>query len=230
MPKIVRMVVEVIEDLCTGCNLCSRVCPTAAFTLRDRLPSEAGTSRMIVELDHSACYNAQRCLEVCPHEALLMKELDEPFLVGADIHAADQAAIEALCAKTGIPSAAPVCPCTGTTMGELAAAILQGANTPEKLSLATGVRTGCSELCMHPVLVILAAAGHADAPKYPKGYQWYAAAPSLFQHVGADGKLPQALKDKYPEYRLDEEIADLGRLRALSAIQMPANDEAGESK
>ena len=228
MPKIVRMVVEVIDELCTGCNLCSRVCPTAAFTLRDRLSSEAGTSRMIVELDHAACYNAQRCLEVCPHEALLMKSLDEPFTVGTDLGTLDNAAVDALCAKTGIPAAAPVCPCTGTTMGELAAAILQGAHTPEKLSLATGVRTGCSELCMHPVLVILAAAGHADAPKYPKGYQWYAAAPSLFQHVGADGKLPQALKDRYPEYRLDEEIADLARLRTLAASEAATKNGPGD--
>lgn len=230
MPKIVRMVVEVIDDLCTGCNLCSRVCPTAAFTLRDRLPSEAGTSRMIVELDHAACLNAQRCLEVCPHEALLMKELDAPFSVGVDMQTVDSAAVEALCAKTGTPSNTAVCPCTGTTLGELAAAIIGGADTPEKLSLATGVRTGCSELCMHPVLMILAAAGHADAPKFPKGYQWYSAAPSLYQHVGPDGKLPQALKDKYPEYKLDEEIADLQRLRALSAIAPPEKHAAGEQE
>jgi ferredoxin len=218
MAKTIRMLVEVILDRCTGCNLCSRVCPTAAITLRDRLPSEAGTSRKIVEIDTGACYNAQRCLELCPDDALRMVELRDPFHVGVDMALVDGAAVAALCAKTGIPAAALVCPCTGTTMGELAAAILRGADTPEKLSLATGVRTGCSELCMHPVLAILQAAGHADVPKHvAKGYQSYAIVPTLFQQIGADGRLPQALLDKYPEYHLDREIADLGRLRAAAA-------------
>jgi Fe-S-cluster-containing hydrogenase component 2 len=216
MPKIVRMVVEVLEEQCTGCDLCSKVCPTAAFTLRDRRPDEPGKSKKIVELDADGCYNAQRCLELCPHDALRMVELDKAFSVGLDMSSIDQAAVDALCAKTGIPSMAPVCPCTGTTMGEMAAAILQGADTPEKVSLATGVRTGCSELCMHPLLTLLAVAGHADAPKYPKGYQWYGAVPTLFQHVGADGRLPKELTDKYPEYHLNQEIADLGRLRAAA--------------
>lgn len=218
MAKTIRMLVEVISEKCTGCNLCSRVCPTAAITLRDRLPSENGSSRKIVEIDTGTCYNAQRCLELCPDDALRMVQLPMPFMVGFDMALADGAAVTALCARTGIPALAPVCPCTGTTMGELAAAVLAGADTPEKLSLATGVRTGCSELCMHPVLAILGAAGHAGMPKHSaKGYQSYAIAPTLFQQIGADGKLPQALLDKYPEYHLEREIADLGRLRAAAS-------------
>ena len=187
MAKIVRMVVEVDVEKCTGCNQCTRACPTAAFTLRDRLPGEQGLdgehklSRKIVELNAAACLNAQRCLEFCPDDALRMIELAEPFTVGTDISLVDRAALEALCAKAGFAPEVAACSCTGTTVGEMAAAVLLGADTPEKLSLATGARVGCSEICMHPFLSVLAAAGYADAPKaVDKGYQWYARTATLF--------------------------------------------------
>jgi len=213
MSKIVRMVVEVDVEKCTGCNLCSRVCPTSAFTLRDRLPDEPGKSRKIVELETSACYNAQRCLELCPDDALTMVELREPFEIRTDTASVDQQALAELCKKSGFAPRMMVCPCTGTTMGELAAAILLGADTPDKLSRATGVRTGCSELCMHPVLSVLAAAGHAGAPKNPeKGYQWYSKTATLFEHVGPDGKFPAELQEAYPTYSLDREVEDMAKL------------------
>jgi Fe-S-cluster-containing hydrogenase component 2 len=216
MSKIVRMVAKVDAQKCTGCNLCLRVCPTAAFVARNRLPSEPGRSRMIVELNEAACYNAQRCIELCPDDALEMVELEEPFEIGTDMSQVDPAAIKALCAKAGFSPNLKACVCTGTSMAEMAAAILLGADTPEKLSLATGARTGCSEICMHPFLAILAAAGHADAAKITdKAYQWYGTAGTLFEHVGPDGTFPPELLETYKEYRLDRELADLARLRQV---------------
>ncbi len=215
MTKIVRMVAEVDVEKCTGCSLCERVCPTSAFILRDRLPDEPGRSRKIVELEAEACYNAQRCLELCPDDAIRMVELDKPFEVKTDIAQVDQAAIDELCAKAGYAPDLAACVCTLTTMAEMAAAILLGADSPEKLSRATGARTSCSEICMHPFLALLAAAGHGDAPPNPpKGYQWYPKASTLFEHIGPDGKFPQWLLDEYPEYQLERELADLGRLKA----------------
>jgi NAD-dependent dihydropyrimidine dehydrogenase PreA subunit len=212
------MVVEIDVEKCTGCDQCTRSCPTAAFTLRDRLPSEPGKSRKIVELDKSACLNAQRCLEFCLDDALRMVELEEPFEVGIDASKVDEAAIDALCAKAGFAASVPACVCTGTTVGEMAAAVLLGADTPEKLSLATGARTGCSEICMHPFLAVLAAAGHADAPKaVNKGYQWYSKTATLFEQLGADGKYPQDLLNDFPEYRLQQELADLGEYSRAAA-------------
>ena len=207
MAKIVRMVVEVDTALCTGCDMCTRACPTGAFVLRDRLSDEPGKSRKIVELKPEECLNAQRCLEFCNFDALRMVELDEPFHVGVDIASADQGEIAALCAKAGYPPEMLTCVCTLTSMGEMAAAVLAGADTPEKLSLATGARTGCSEICMHPFLKLLEAAGHGDAaPVTAKAFQWYPPTPTPFEQ---DPQTLAALARDYPVYRLAEELADL---------------------
>lgn len=215
MAKIVRMVAEVLVDKCTGCSLCARVCPTSAFVVRDRLPDEPGRSRKIVELDEAACYNAQRCLEICPEDAIVMHELAEPFEVSTDRSLVDAAAIEALCAKTGYHVEMAPCLCTLTTMGEMAAAVLLGADTPEKVSLATGVRTGCSEICMHPLLALLAAAGHADAAPNPaNGYQWYAKAATMFDNLEPDGSVPDWLEQAYPGFSVRQELADMAKLTA----------------
>jgi ferredoxin len=211
------MVAEVDVEKCTGCSLCARVCPTSAFVVRDRLADEPGRSRKIVELDGAACYNAQRCLEICPEDAIRMLELDTPFEVATDRALVDQAELEALCAKAGYPADLAACLCTLTTVGEMAAAVLLGADTPEKVSLATGARTGCSEICMHPLLAVLAAAGHADAPPNPpNGYQWYAKAATLFDNLGPDGSVPDWLEAAYPGFSVRQELADMAKLYAGS--------------
>lgn len=211
MPKIVRMIAQVDVEKCTGCDLCNRVCPTAAFTLRPRRPDEPGKSKRVVELIDNACLNAQRCIELCPDDALTMIELDEPFEVGVDPSQADQEKIKELCAKAGYPPELQPCVCTKTSMAEMAAAILLGADTMEKVSLATGARTGCSELCMHPMLRLLEGAGYGDAPKVNRGYQWYPSTTTLFEHANADGTFPAELTEAYPGYPINSELVDLIR-------------------
>jgi NAD(P)H-nitrite reductase large subunit len=58
-----------------------------------------------------------------------------------------------------------VCYCTNTTAGEIAAAILQGAKTPEDISRTTGARTGCTVLCIQSIVRLLQAAGRAAVPR-----------------------------------------------------------------
>ena len=53
-----------------------------------------------------------------------------------------------------------VCYCTNTTAGEIAAAILQGADTPEAISRLTGARTGCTVLCIQSIIKLLEVFGH----------------------------------------------------------------------
>jgi ferredoxin len=208
------MVAQIIPEKCTGCRLCEQVCPTVAIGMRDRLPEEPGKGRKIAILEPEACYNAQACVEICPDDAIEMIELAEPFDVGFDQSTVDEEAVKALCRQAGYGRTMQICVCTDTKAGEIAAAIIGGAHSPEAVSLATGARTGCVELCMQPILHLLACAGHGDAPKNPKnGFQWYGKSATLWEQFGPDGSLPDAIRDAYPEYPLDKELGDMARLR-----------------
>lgn len=207
MTKTVRMVAEIIGERCTGCALCVNVCPTIALTLRDRLPTEPGRHRKTVELASSDCYNAQNCLEICPEEAIVMHRLAEPFTVGTDPGSADLDEIKQLCAAAGIGRKQLICMCAETTGEELAAAVLNGAHSPEAISLATGARTGCTELCHQPILQLLAAAGHGDAPRNPvRGFQWYGIAARALDLLGDDGTVPDDVLQEYAQYPLASDL------------------------
>ncbi|MGE0385597.1 MAG: 4Fe-4S dicluster domain-containing protein [Gammaproteobacteria bacterium] len=216
MPKIVRMVAEIVAGNCTGCDLCTKVCPTVAMFLRDRRADEPGRGKKIVDLNPGDCYNAQNCLEVCPEDAIVMRELEQPFEVAFDIASVDPAAVKALCAKAGFPPDAKVCVCTLTSVAEMAAAVLAGADTPARLSRATGARTGCSEICAQPFLAVLAAAGHGDAPaEPPRGFQVYGMCGTLFQHARRDGTFPEEIVAAFPaKYPINRELPDIARLKS----------------
>lgn len=218
MPKRVRMVAQIVPEKCTGCRLCEQVCPTVAIGMRPRLPGEprpeGNTGRNIAVLEPEACYNAQACVEICPDDAIEMVELAEPFDVGFEYVGADSDEVKALCRKAGYGRNMQICVCTDTKAGEIAAAIIAGAHTPDAVSLATGARTGCVELCMNPILHLLACAGHGDEPRNPKnGFQWYGLSATLWQHVRPDGTLPDDIREAFPEFPLDKEFADMAKLK-----------------
>jgi Fe-S-cluster-containing hydrogenase component 2 len=207
MAKVVRMVAEIIAEKCTGCALCVYVCPTVAISLRDRRPDEPGTHRRIVDLIESECYNAQNCLEICPDDAIVMRRLDEPFTVGFDASTVDVAEVKALCRSAGVPGKGLICMCAETTGEEIAAAVLAGAHSPEAVSLATGARTGCTELCHQPILQILAAAGHGDAPRHPaRGFQWYGIAARALDLVDGEGRSDDTLLTQYSQFPLASDL------------------------
>ena len=54
---------ETDEMLCTLCECCMRVCPTAAITINDR-----------VETDAARCIVCCACVKVCPTEARMMRD------------------------------------------------------------------------------------------------------------------------------------------------------------
>ena len=71
-----------------------------------------------------------------------------------------------------------VCFCHRVQAKEVVAAILKGAETPEEISRATGVRTGCGVLCITGIIRLLKAAG-IRLEKAP-GYQWYGTEVSIW--------------------------------------------------
>lgn len=210
MPKRVTMVAEIIDENCTGCRLCVNVCATVAISMRPREEGEAGPGKNIAVMSDPDCYNIQSCLEICPDEAIVMRELDEPFEVRVDMESVDPDRVNEICRAAGFSPRAAVCPCTGTTAGELAAAVLHGASAPEELSRMTGVRTGCSELCMQPLLDVLAAGGNVDMERNPpNGFQWYGRAGTLFDLARPDGTFSPELEEQFSVYQPSRELAEL---------------------
>ncbi len=54
-------VYQIIEDPCTGCHLCTRVCPTAAI---------AGKPKQKHVIDPALCIACGACFDVCPEDAI----------------------------------------------------------------------------------------------------------------------------------------------------------------
>ncbi len=52
---------QILEDNCTGCTACVRVCPTEAIRVRDRKAS----------IDPNRCVDCGNCIAVCPFHAIL---------------------------------------------------------------------------------------------------------------------------------------------------------------
>lgn len=214
MARIVRQIAEIIAERCTGCALCTYTCPTAAIRMVERPDDQPGPSRKLAVIDEVACYNAQNCLELCPDDAIRMVDLDEPRLVGTEVPAVDQEQVAALCVGAGLLPDGRVCFCSEVTAGELAAAILAGAHTPDALSRATGGRTGCTEICVEPTLKLLEVAGHGDAPKNPpRGFQWYGTTGRLVHQLDENLQVPDELAEAYPSYPIRKDVnAVLGNL------------------
>jgi bacterioferritin-associated ferredoxin len=174
--------------------------------MRTRKPDETGQGQRVAVMNDGVCYNAQACFEVCPNDAIIMHELEEPVDVGMDMNLdPDQwEAINDLCAKAGYPPNLEICMCTTTSAAEIAAAILDGAHTPEAVSLKTGARTGCLELCLQPIIDFLYAAGHTDMPLNPKnGFQWYGRSSAL-----KDNMTPAMLKvmELSPKFKILDKL------------------------
>ena len=141
---------------------------------------------MVSEPDCRGCAN---CADRCPFHAITMVKREEPFTVGMDVSQFDAGKILSLCEKAHFHPQQVLCYCVGVRAEEVAAAILDGADTPDKISARTGIRTGCTIECIQPILRLLEAAGIQAKPD-PNGWQWYGETVTAWT-------MPEAVKEKY---------------------------------
>jgi len=148
----------------------------------------------LTQYEPEKCRGCTNCAQRCPSGAIEMKPLDAPFLVGVSRGKLDYREIVSLCKKANLHPQSIVCFCTATRAEEIAAAILQGARTPEEVSLKTGARTGCTVLCFEPIVRLLNAAQCCYSP--PKaGDVWYPAVPTIWRPPERTQK--QSIRKKY---------------------------------
>ena len=110
------------------------------------------------------CRGCVNCAERCPASAITIEPLQQPFTVGVDPGQFDPEEILRICRKANVHPKQVICYCTDTRAGEIVAAILKGASTPEEVSRMTGARTGCTVLCIQSIIKLLEAAGHPVQP------------------------------------------------------------------
>lgn len=57
-----------IDERCTGCGTCSRICPRRCIRLEDKQPI----------YDYSSCINCMACIQACPTKAIQFATVKEP--------------------------------------------------------------------------------------------------------------------------------------------------------
>jgi NADPH-dependent glutamate synthase beta subunit-like oxidoreductase/bacterioferritin-associated ferredoxin len=106
------------------------------------------------------CRGCTNCEQRCPASAITIEPREKPYTVGVNPNEFPPDLIFTLCKNANVHPQQVICYCTNTTAGEIAAAILRGADTPEAISRLTGARTGCTVLCIQSIARILEASGH----------------------------------------------------------------------
>lgn len=96
---------------------------------------EGPKSAALAVVDNDKCVACFRCVDICADDALLAPERSEPKVFGLDMSNVDMAAINDLINRAEIDPNRAICPCSSTMPQEVAAAILQGADTMEDLAL-----------------------------------------------------------------------------------------------
>jgi ferredoxin len=131
--------IEVVDENCTGCYRCERVCPTEAIVM------VGPKTEALAVVDNEKCIACMRCIDSCDDDAL--KTINREVALELDTSELDEEAIKEMCRAADMMPTHLVCPCNNTTAQEIAAAILQGANTFEEVSLRNGVQSGCLMYC-----------------------------------------------------------------------------------
>jgi Fe-S-cluster-containing hydrogenase component 2 len=201
-------IVAITDEKCVGCQRCVNVCPSGALTMSARL----------AVLDEPRCVGCFKCVEAChPYDAISVLRDPNPRQLTTPITDEFRPAVEELCATARLDPDAVICLCTSTTAGEVAAAVLGGVHEPEDLALATGVRAKCGMWCLTPAMRLLRAHG-VEITR-----------PARDQRIYADGDgaevaiwtISDEVADRYPEYRLREDLDAIERDDVPRAVGFP---------
>ncbi len=193
--KVVKKLAQVDPEKCTGCGICQGLCPVLAIHVVDRR----------AQVREDQCLACALCEQRCPEYAITMTSRQEPLTVGIDAKKFPHEKIEAICKAAGLHPRQVICYCHRIRAEEVAAAILEGATTPEEVSAKTGVRTGCGILCINSVLRLLRGAG-LSLTRSP-GFQWYGLSINL-----AD--IPEDVKERYDNFgcRIEDDARIMARI------------------
>jgi NAD-dependent dihydropyrimidine dehydrogenase PreA subunit/bacterioferritin-associated ferredoxin len=180
--KLVAFVATIDRDVCSGCRICSKVCPTLAITIVEKKPV----------VDSERCVACGNCEQRCESRAITLEKRAEPKIISVSVDDLPREQVDALCIRAGFHPSQIVCYCSATRAEEVAAAIIKGAHSPEEITLKTGLRSGCSVECIQPALRLLQAYGISPTPPVG-GWQWYGLTPTLKD-------IPEAIKAKYKNH------------------------------
>ena len=187
----VMKVAVVDEEKCSACSTCIQLCPVEAVRL------DKSGKKPVARVDDRACLACTLCMTRCPEHAVAVQDREAPLYFGINPADAPQKAVETLCRAAHMFPGQVICYCRRIQAKDVAAAILLGAKTPEDISRATGVRTGCGVLCITAVFRLMKAA--SVMPGKAPGHQWYGAYLSIWD-------IPPDIIKKYPEYYLAEDL------------------------
>jgi hypothetical protein len=102
---------------------------------------------------------------------MLAVDRDEPLVIDGATEGADPEAVLELCTSIGMNPDQMACMCSMSPTKEIAAAILGGADSFEKVAFATGAQSGCLMYCSVPIRKLLrAATGEVKADSKVRRY------------------------------------------------------------
>jgi len=195
--KLVEVQPQVDKLRCSGCKICEMVCPVYAISVK-RIEKKP-----VVNIDPNLCVGCWNCEQRCPDHAISMIPCT-PFTLSVDISAYDYDKIAELCKKAHLHPKQLVCYCTATRAEEVAAAIIGGADSPDKVVRACGVGAGCGIECNQPILRLLNAA-NCTYERKKNSFQWYGQTVTIWD-------VSQEVKDSHPAFRFEDDKALIERV------------------